>query len=222
MDASTLIPPRWIVEAAIVLVAVTGCHSDTHASPAPTVPVSALSGLLLTTDELAPILNNGPLEDGKSSDRMRDDVGSSVKDHTCVGVYEPAQESAFAGSGSTAVRVHTAEQSGHQTGVIEAVIAFPSAEVAAKFFDEQTSRWKQCSNGAVTFNRVSGDGQDEVKLGSTAVTADGVLTNQTASDCQHAMAVRVNVVIDVSACNPPMTSPAVPIVHAIIDKFPKR
>jgi PknH-like extracellular domain len=84
--------------------------------------------------------------------------------------------------------------------VIQAVIAFPSADEAKRLLAAQKSQWTSCAGRTLTMTQ-------EMKA-------------RRGIGCQRALAVRNNVAIDISACRYDVTNQAVDILNAIAVKIP--
>jgi hypothetical protein len=111
---------------------------------------------------------------------------------------------------------------GHE--VVQAVISFPTAELATNFVDGQKPRWARCSNGELTVmvNNIP----VLLSFGTFGTTSDAILTIAWSPQdgggwtCARALAVRNNIAIDTDACSYDNPQPAaIDIVHKIADKI---
>lgn len=145
----------------------------------------------------------------------------------CLYTFGPYQASSYAGSGDTAVQGETdgtfpPPENDPDIVVAQVVVLFPSGDQARAFFTSSSQRWAACANREVTTpGTVIAGGPDMpdipipeavVKVGPVS-NANGVLsytvTTTTAAtkkapagtqNCQRALTVRNNVVIDAQAC----------------------
>ena len=89
--------------------------------------------------------------------------------------------------------------------VYEAVVAFADAAGAQEFYARQQAEWARCDDRRVDLHD-AGDPNSHYWTLSKATEDQGVLTLTRSEDedpgwsCQHAMTVKNNVVVDVSAC----------------------
>jgi serine/threonine-protein kinase len=90
-------------------------------------------------------------------------------------------------------------------GVVQALVGFPSPELAQKFFADQGALWTACANRTVT---VTPPDQSPVQTWTfgTPRNVDAMLTityhqGSNGGGCQRALTVRGNTAIDVTACD---------------------
>lgn len=116
--------------------------------------------------------------------------------------------------------------------VSQLVVLFPSAKEANAFFTTSTQRWPACANRQGTIPGDADNPEIQWTVGAVANT-NGVLstpTTVTASkngstltqNCQRALTVRNNVVIDVDACRKDPGDLAVTIANQIAGKVDKQ
>ncbi|KPN46442.1 hypothetical protein AN931_25710 [Mycobacterium intracellulare subsp. chimaera] len=166
------------------------------------VPVSALSGLLLTPTEIGAIMASR-MEVVDSSDAM---YTNRPLDDGCL-VWAEAQDYSYQGSGWSAVRVQELKDHRDRADHIayQAVVTFPSGLAAQTFYTSQVSGWAHCDNRRVDLHD-AGDRAHYWTL-SKARVEDSVLTITRVQEdgdprwaCQRALTAVNNVVVDVSAC----------------------
>ena len=201
-------------------------------STPPPVAAEALDGLLLSPAEINSAMGaTGMTVNGTSTD-MSDD-GDNIPDKDCRFTYYSAEASVYDGSGWTAVRSqHLREPVDVDHEVSQAVVAFPSANDAARFFAASAQRWPACSNRE--FHYIQPGQPDEVWTVGSIANSDGTLsTTATVKGgegwaCRRALTVSNNVAIDIAACSAtPVGSTtgthtdAVNIAHQIAAKVPK-
>ncbi|OBJ70188.1 serine/threonine-protein kinase PknH/PknJ [Mycobacterium sp. 1274756.6] len=199
-------------------------HAVTSTGPTSTVPTVAssdLNSLLLPADRISTAV-------GSAAKALPEAWTSFATDSfdSCGSTIYPFQRNTYTGSGSDAKsgQVFVSAGDGEKMAAIQAVVAFPSAELAARFVDRQRAFWSPCAYKSV---RVPAEGSKPAfnwRLGKVN-TSDDILsahanredTNQT---CEHALTSMNNIVIDVLACSPDKPDPATTIARAIADGVP--
>ncbi|WP_102144046.1 serine/threonine-protein kinase PknH/PknJ [Mycobacterium hubeiense] len=196
-------------------------------STPPPVPVSALPELLPPLAELAPIVGGTNLVVDASSPLATFTSGNPTPQE-CVGVWMPAQNAVYEGSGYRAMQVQSItdhDDARKLTQLTLSVAAFLTAEQAKQFMDGQSQDWAQCANRAITFS-YSAAPPVRMDFGPLVTSDDGILLVSQRMDvsppdqhCNHALAVRNNVVIDVQACTILPGDHAVTIVRDIVARI---
>jgi serine/threonine-protein kinase len=185
-----------------------------------------LAGLLLSTDEIGTIMASPGMVVAFSGDQQLNDSNAITGDQMCAGAWTPAQQVAYSASGRQPLAVqavHAPGKDGFQLGVVQAVTAFVNPDEARKFFDAQTRLWNECSNQSFTVTALY-DPNMVWKLGQAANSGDTLTlpmnyTHDGPKSCQHALAVRGNIIVDVSACGPAITDQGAAIVDKIAAKI---
>lgn len=202
--------------------------TPTAKRPAPPLASPALSGLLLTPEQVAGIIGAAGLVQESFADSVIDD-SQKVLQKDCIGVVAPAQHLVYADTGWTGVRSQALRNAGDGAriySVIQAVVAFPTAAEAKKLLAAQESQWTSCSGRTLTLAFPTPPAP-QLWTAGTPADADGALTmTQTMKDgggmqCQRAPAVRNNVAIDISACRFDIASQAFDILNHIAAKIPQ-
>jgi serine/threonine-protein kinase len=173
--------------------------------PAPD-PISAerLSALLLSPPDINSVMGSSTMEPGKPILSMdTSSVTLSLPD--CQGALYTSQEPVYAGTGYTGVSGLVSSEPGdnYDHWVNQAVVLFPSADKAKAFLQTATDRWKACAGKTVTvtnksktyrwtFAQINGS-PPKITVVDTQEGADGW-------ECQRAMGVANNVIVDVNAC----------------------
>ncbi len=196
-------------------------------TPAPPVTSAALSGLLLRPEQVAGLVGADGLVQESFADTVIDD-SSKVLQKDCIGIAAPDQHLVYADTGWTGARSQALRNGGdgpRAFAVIQAVIAFPSAQEAKKLLAAQKSQWTSCSGRTLTLVFPSPPSPQLWTVGTPADTDSTLTVTQQLRDgggmeCQRALAVRNNVAIDVSACRYDVTNQAADIVTAIAAKIP--
>jgi eukaryotic-like serine/threonine-protein kinase len=204
----------------------TTAPSTTQSAP-PTVPVSALPGLLPSVDELKPMLGGGNLVVDATSP-LATTTNAAVTERECIGVWMPGQNVVYDGSGYSGMQLQSISDHDDPRKLNQltlSVAAFLTAEQASQFVETQSRQWAQCANRSITFTYPE-RAPAHMELGAPSTTNDGILTVTQRLDftppdqhCEHALAVRDNVVIDVQSCSTTPGEKAGTIVRDIAAKI---
>lgn len=174
--------------------------------PAPPIEPTALSGFLASPADVGRIVAHTDMTPQLTT---KAPLHAMLVDPVqCSGAVTPADSNVYSGSGFTgfAVQVLTDRPKVHK--VIQSVASFPAPEVAKAFFDRQMDGWRACKT--TTFTLTTDDGATRMTSSAAlgdVVDTDGIasiLIFQTdkASQCEHALALRNNVIADVRVCSP--------------------
>jgi eukaryotic-like serine/threonine-protein kinase len=202
--------------------------APTPTAPAPPLTSAALSGLLLSPEQVAGIIGAAALVQESFADSVIDD-SERLLQKDCIGVVAPAQHLVYADTEWTGVRSQALRNVGggpRVYAVIQAVVAFPTPDAAKKLLAAQKSQWTRCSGRTLTLAFPTPPTPQLWTAGSPTDN-DGTLTmTQTLRDgggmqCQRALAVRNNVAIDISACRYDIANQAGDIVDQIAAKVPQ-
>jgi len=205
----------------------TSSTTSTPPGPAPALTSASLSNLLLAPEQVAGLVGADALVQESFADTVIDD-SPKVLQKDCIGVVAPDQHLVYADTGWTGARSQALRNAGdgpRAFAVIQAVVAFPSAEAAKKLLAAQKSQWTSCSGRTLTLVLPTPPSPHLWTAGTPADT-DGTLTmtqelkDGRGMECQRALAVRNNVAIDVSACRYDVTNQAADILNAIAAKIP--
>ncbi|BBZ36002.1 serine/threonine protein kinase [Mycolicibacterium confluentis] len=215
-----------------------GADADAPADPEKTaaVPNSApladvapgeLRPLLLTTDEIPGNTGDQAVVLETDGDQLLDD-SATIDNQTCLGAWAPAQQAVYGGSGHSGVAVQTLRalyEKPWRNGVVQAVVAFPTADEAGVSLQLQRQKWEQCAGTTVTVTPAGEPGQPW-QFGQP-VNRTGAYTLEATppgSDvtCQHALSARANVLIDVKRCGPVGSTDVSALVAAIAAKMPRQ
>jgi serine/threonine-protein kinase len=153
------------------------------------------------------------------------DDSANIPDKDCRFADLPVTTSVYDGSGWTAMRSQhlrePVDDYPHQ--VWQAVVLFPSANDAARFFSASAQRWPACSNRQYHYINDPGNPDTVWTVGPVANISDTLSTTRKGGEgwtCQRALTVSNNVAIDVAAC-PNNADAAVVIAHQIAAKVAK-
>lgn len=197
----------------------------TSQPPTDTVPPVAgadLASLMVPTERIGAIIGTPVRTVDEPLTRFL-----TMDSEKCSGVAMPFQRGDYQSSGSTdqlaTMYAKTSVTDGTRA-VFAGVVAFPTADLADKFVARQRVLWPSCAFQVVTFTSDPGQPDSTWRIGAVDAT-DSVLTadlvsQQSGSPCQHALASANNVVIDVLACSSKNKEPAAEITRAVADLVP--
>ena len=206
-------------------------RGNQNAAPAPTtisstpapVAVDVLYGLLLSPAEINTAMRTTGILANGTYTKMFDD-NANIPDKDCRFI-DPAETWVYDGSGWIAMRSQHLHEPGDDFDheVLQAVVAFPSANDAARFFSASAQRgWQACSNRQ--YHNVDAGKPDKVwTVGPIANTNGTLSTTDTLKggngwSCQRALTVSNNIAIDVAACSDNPGDAAVNIADQIAAK----
>ncbi len=224
---------KWVVIVAVIVAiaaaaGVTGYllrpHTSASANPTPhpatAVAEAALQGLLLSADQVGTAMGVTDMTAKETVTSMLD-AGGFVSDKSCLGVYGPVQDAAYAGSGWKALRAQSVGAVNETAGVIQAVVSFPSTTAARSFFTTSAQGWQACSNRQFTVTMSGNSLVESVgPVSNTNGTLSAALNGWRGIEnmsCQRAFTVAENVAVDVQTCGGPAGG-AVDIAHQIVAK----
>jgi hypothetical protein len=227
-------PAVAVVVAAAVL---TGCATTVPGTPvageeprpsSPPVTAGALEGLLLNEAEINKAMGATEMTVLETSKQMWDS-SKEVSRVECLGAYGAAEYEVYTGSGWSAVRYSSLQEPGDDPPHFaeQAVVSFPSRDVAAKFFEGSAQAWARCANSGYSFKLPDWPVPAQWTVGDVAST-DGMLSTSMVMEdgdgwgCGRALTVGNNLVIDVSTCSYNETgTPAQTIAQNIAAKLPE-
>ncbi|VBA60632.1 serine/threonine-protein kinase PknH/PknJ [Mycobacterium attenuatum] len=223
----------WPIVAAVAMVLVlvvggVGIWLVTRPTPTPPPkPISEdrLSSLLLNASEINSVMGASNIQPGKPITSMdTSPVTLSLPD--CQAALYTSQDPVYAGTGYTGISGLVSSEPGdnYDHWVNQAVVAFPSADKARSFLQSAAAKWKNCAGKTVTvtnqgktyrwtFANVVGS-PPKITVIDTQEGADGW-------ECQRAMSVVNNVVVDINACGYHITDQGGQITDQIIAKVNK-
>lgn len=198
----------------------------TTGPPPPTVAPGALSGLMLNAAELADMTGAETMERYSSFDTTVDDTPIIVQKE-CTGAWAPGERVTYAESGWVAIR-NLGVQNNPQLPThraIEVVVSVPSAAAAEELLTKQAESWEHCAGTRITLNFPQPPTPqywtfDKPVKTDTTLSITYQLEGGGGMGCQHVMAIRNNVVVDVLACRGDVSNQAMNIADAIRAKIP--
>ncbi|WP_197520585.1 serine/threonine-protein kinase PknH/PknJ [Mycobacterium sp. E2479] len=192
---------------------------------------NALDGLLLSPDQIGAVMGTSGMESkgGVFSNAWSINVTVVTPANiNCLAVAYAAENTAYKGSGWTAMRAQEVRNSGSQLIqlVSQNVVAFSSADAAAAVYAASSRSWSACANTRWT-ETSRADGSTTMWSAGSVSDQNGWLTiSATREDIptitrQRAMTARKNIVIDVSTVSDrPSSQLAVDIAKQIAAKVP--
>ncbi|OBF06927.1 serine/threonine-protein kinase PknH/PknJ [Mycobacterium sp. 852002-10029_SCH5224772] len=211
-------PPKphrnvWPVVAAVAVVVVLIASGVSvwlvmrpNPEPPPAEPLGAerLSALLLPPSDINAVMGSSTMQPGKPI-TSTDSSSVTVSVPDCQGALYTTQDPVYAGTGYTSVNGLVSSEPGdnYDHWVNQAVVLFPSADKAKSFLQTSVEKWKGCAEKTVTvtnktktyrwtFAQVQGT-PPKITLMDSQEGADGW-------ECQRALSVANNVIVDINAC----------------------
>lgn len=213
-----------------------GCGHSTHRSkrppktttttttappPPPPVTEGALKGLLLTAEQINPVMEASDMAVTRSRNALSDDA-ATMEPKECLAIDGAAQTEVYAGSGYTGVREQSlSEGDDFAHYVDQAVVLFATAKQATAFFESSAKQWPAChAYRHIQSGTEWSPGQITNKDGmlSTIATQENAMKSGWA--CGRALTARNNVVVDVNTCSADPKDSAVTIASQIAAKVP--
>jgi hypothetical protein len=182
----------------------------TRSTPPPPVAVRALDRFLLAPADVNTAMGAKNMSVAVSYTKMSD-VTSELSDNAkdCQMVVLPSQLPVYTDSRWTAVRGQSLHEPGESSDfkhtVDQAVVSFPTAADAAAFYNASSQRWTACSNR--NYTRTPKGESPQMWSTQAASNTNGTLSIRRPEEggngwnCQRALTVRNNVVVDVLACS---------------------
>ena len=205
-----------------VLTACAGCAGGASSTSTPTtaapIAPSALDGLLLSAGDINSVMGGTTMTVTHSLTDMVDHA-NLLPNVNCLGIWEVSEKAIYADSGWTAIRGQVLRQpaAGDWDALtVQAVVSFPSADAAHKFFAASADRWSKCTRHTVNMTL---NGQlTTYQFGDLARTDTELTMHVTRGgdrSCQRALSVTNNVVVDVAACSAAASDQAATMVNKI-------
>lgn len=182
-----------------------------------------LDDLLLTPEQISPVLGAKQMAVTRRHDAMSDD-SATMKPRECLAIDGSAQAQVYADSGFTAVRDRALNDGDNWTHYAEqAVVLFPTAKQAGLFLIESALRWPACHG----YTHIQSGTQWTVgPISDTDGALSTIATQQQARAggwaCGRALASKNNVIIDVNTCSADPKNSAVDLANQIAAKVASR
>jgi hypothetical protein len=182
-----------------------------------------LDALLLTPEQISPVMGAKDMAITRRHDAMSDD-SATMKPPECLAIDGAAQARVYANSGFTAVRDQALNDGDNFTHYAEqAVVLFPTAKLARVFAVASALRWPACHGYT---HLQSGTQWTVGPISDTNGTLSVIATQQNARAggwaCGRALAMKNNVIVDVNTCSPDPKNSAIDIANLIAVKVPMR
>jgi serine/threonine kinase PknH len=221
----------WLIVAAVAVVIVLGVGAVavwllTRPKPAPPpepIATDRLSALLVDPSTVNSVMGSSSMTPGKPITSM-ESSSATLSSPNCLGAMYTSQDPVYAGTGYTGVSGLVSSEPGdnYDHWMNQAVIAYPTADKAKAFLQTSADKWKGCAGKTVTitnkgktyrwtFAQINGS-PPKIAVLETQEGADGW-------ECQRAMGVANNVIVDVNACGYHITDQGSQIVDKIIAKI---
>ena len=217
--------------AVAICVLTAGCTSTGHAEsttptrtliPRPLVE-RELASLLLSPEEVDVAMGTRGMAVTQSQSAMSDH-SATMSPPECLAVDGAAEAVVYAGSGFRAERDESLNNGDEFTHYLkQAVVLFPTVDMAAAFFDASAAQWPACREYTHT--------QSGTQWSPGQITnADGILstvaTQQDAAApgwaCGRALALRNNIIVDINTCSSDPADSAPKIARQIADDVSSR
>ncbi|WP_172827123.1 sensor domain-containing protein, partial [Mycobacterium asiaticum] len=217
-----------VAAVAVVLVLVVGglgiwmATSPDHKPKKKPISVERLNSLLLSASEINTVMGSATMTPGKAITTV-DSTAMSLSVPDCQGAMYTSQGAVYAGSGYTGISGLVSSEPGddYDHWVNQAAISFPTAAKADAFLDTSLRKWKGCAGKTVT---VTNKGKTyrwtfhEVEGAPPEISVLDVQEGANGWECQRAMAVANNIIVDVNACGYQITDQGRRIADKIVTK----
>jgi serine/threonine-protein kinase len=229
-DSRRRLTAALVLAGVCVLPIACGNSNTSHPSARPSIAEVPLDRLLLSPAEVNTAMGGTEMTVSGTFARMNDD-SAKVADANCRAISDVAEASVYAGSRWNAVVGQELTDRGRRYphGVVQAVVSFPTADDADRFYAASSQRWPACSNRKYT-ETGSGQLRQVWKVGPISDTSGMLSTTETTLmegdfiwSCARALTIRSNIAVDVLACSYNATDQAaVSIAHQITAKVAAR
>jgi hypothetical protein len=195
--------------------------------PATDVAAPALRAILLPGNAVPPDSDGGPLVLEQDRTDLLDDA-ATLSAPECAGAWSPAQQQAYAErewTGAAVQELRGFNKRTWQDSVIQAVVAFPTADDAGLYRVDVQQKWALCGGREIV---ITPPGEaPQTWTFSQPVNVAGVFTLTAnlrggGGSCQRGMAVRGNVFIDVRQCRSAGGDDVAALVSGIAERMPKQ
>jgi hypothetical protein len=200
-------------------------------APAKLVPDNALTGSLLSADELNAIMGTSGMTAHTPVSQMGDHR-NLLPNLNCLGVWQVNEAPIYESSHWKSVRqqlIRVPDSDQWNFMVVQSVVSYRTADAAREFFTESTDRWSKCTNHNVNI-QLNGQALPGWRSGDLTKTDNQLVMpyTRTSGDqsrsCQRALSLVANLILDVQACKPQQPSAvtqAVDVAEKIESKLPK-
>jgi serine/threonine-protein kinase len=196
-------------------------------APATDVPVRALRSILLTSTAIPGNTGDNAVVLEQDGTELLND-SATIDNQQCLGAWAPAQQPVYTETRIGGVAVQTLRalyRKLTQDSVVQAVVSFPDPDGAGISLQLQRRSWDLCAGKTVAIT-LAGELQQTWQFGQPVNKAGVYVLEATssASDavCQHGLATRGNVLIDIRECRPPGTGDVAAVINATANKVPRQ
>ncbi|OBK29011.1 hypothetical protein A5634_19080 [Mycobacterium asiaticum] len=181
-----------------------------------------LSSLLLSSSEINSVMGSSTMQPGKPITSV-DSSPASLSLMDCQGTMYTSQAPTYSGTGYTGISSLVSSEPGddYDHWANQAAVTFPTTDKADEFLQTQVGKWKNCAGKQITvtsksktFRWTLGELQGQSPKITLSMTQEGA----NGWECQRAMGVTNNVVVDVKACGFQITNQGAQIVDKIVAK----
>lgn len=224
---------RSLFGALALTIVLAGCGGAASGAsePAKLVPDSALTGSLLSADELNAIMGTNGLTPHTPVSQMGDHR-NLLPNLNCLGVWQVNEAPVYESSHWKSVRqqmVRTPDTDQWDFLVVQSVVSYRTADAAREFFTESTDRWSKCTNHNVNI-QLNGQTLPAWHSGDLTKTDTQLAipysrgTGDQSRSCQRALSLVANLILDIQACKPQQQTAitqAVDVADKIDSKLPR-
>ena len=209
----------------LVLAGCGGGAASGASEPPKLVPDSALTGSLLSADELNAIMGTSGMTPHTPVSQMGDHR-NLLPNLNCLGVWQVNEAPIYESSHWKSVRqqlVRAPDTDQWNFLVVQSVVSYRTADAAREFFTESTDRWSKCTNHNVNI-QLNGQTLPGWRSGDLTKTDTELAMPYTRStgdqirSCQRVLSLAANLILDIQACKPQQDS-AVTQAATVADKI---
>lgn len=209
-----------------------GVPTTVDLPPATDVPVAALRSILLTPSEIPGNTGDSAVVLESDGTELLND-SATIDNQQCLGAWAPAQQPVYTasqipGSQMAGVAVQTLRalyRKLTQDSVIQAVVSFPTADGPGLSLQLQRRQWEICAGKTVTITP-AGEPPLQWTFGQPTNNSGAFVIDATSSAgdavCQHGLAIRGNVLVDIRQCRPPGTGDVGALIAATGNQVPRQ
>ena len=214
----------------LVLAGCGGGAASGASEPQKLVADSALTGSLLSPDELNAIMGTTGMTPHTPVSQMGDHR-NLLPNLNCLGVWQVNEAPIYESSHWKSVRqqlVRVPDTDQWNFLVVQSVVSYRTADGAREFFNESADRWSKCTNHNVNI-QLNGQTLPGWRSGDLTKTDNQLAMPYTRSSgdqtrsCQRTLALTANLILDIQACKPQQqaaVTQAVDIADKIESKLP--
>jgi serine/threonine-protein kinase len=225
---------KWPIIAAVTVVLVLvvgglGIWWATQPEPTPPKPKpiseERLSSLLLSSSDINSVMGSSKMQPGKPITTM-DNSSVTISEPDCQGARYAASAPAYSGTGYTGVSGLALSEPGDDSDhfVNESAVTFPTADKAKAYLQTSLGKWKNCAGKTITVTAKSKTYRwtfAEVNGAFPKITVVDTQVDANGWECQRALAVANNVVVDINACGFHIVDQGSQIADRIVAKVNK-